>query len=647
MAVSKPAQAQLFGLNTSLDQSEQGELMRQLRDAYNSGRYPEFTRAAERLPRNHLFSAYADIWQFRFLEKGRELNGDASWRSEDVQKLLEKHGASWPGEVLRRDWLQHLARTGQWVAYSEQRPLLRYRADQCVDCADILFATEQGQLPKAKFEIIIGSDKRLPRTCRFMLKSLFERDLIQGKDLDRHVFSLAAGRQYAAVEQFIDELGNTSWADKIDQQAMGLALNNPEKWLKNERFGQGSDVPLALALVRLANDNPEEAAEQLTTSLITKRLSDGSEAWLWGHLGHRHALLWNPKASAYFRKSKIELLRPEQQEWRVRAALLQEDWPQVLASTQELNPELRDTPTWAYWRGRALATMGRTVEARQEWLKISSPFSFYGKLASEELGATVSAPTKPEPLNNAELNKARRHPGLLRALALYDAGLSAEGRLEFNFHTAQMSDRELLATAAWAEKNQLFDRAIFAADRTISEHDLALRYLTPFRDNLIGKAQAAGLDPAWVYGLIRQESRFSTVARSHVGASGLMQVMPATAQYVAKKIGMDNPKNLNLNEINTNLSLGTQYLKMVYEQHEQSPVLACAGYNAGPSRPTLWKRRLGQRQVEGALFAELIPFDETRDYVKNVMSNTVAYALLLNTSQASLKQRLGNIRGSN
>jgi soluble lytic murein transglycosylase len=85
------------------------------------------------------------------------------------------------------------------------------------------------------------------------------------------------------------------------------------------------------------------------------------------------ALLWNPKASGYFRKSKPETMRPEQQEWRVRAALLQEDWPLVLSSTQELNAELRDTPSWAYWRGRALATLGRTVEARQEWLKISRP----------------------------------------------------------------------------------------------------------------------------------------------------------------------------------------------------------------------------------------------------------------------------------
>jgi len=152
-------------------------------------------------------------------------------------------------------------------------------------------------------------------------------------------------------------------------------------------------------------------------------------------------------------------------------------------------------------------------------------------------------------------------------------------------------------------------------------------------------ARQQQLDDAWVYGLMRQESRFVTNARSSVGASGLMQLMPATARWVAKKIGLKDYDHGQVTNTDTNVLLGTSYMRMVMESLDNHPVLASAAYNAGPGRAQKWR---AAKPIEGAIYAETIPFSETRDYVKKVMSNSVYYASLFNNGRPqSLKSRLG------
>ena len=188
----------------------------------------------------------------------------------------------------------------------------------------------------------------------------------------------------------------------------------------------------------------------------------------------------------------------------------------------------------------------------------------------------------------------------------------------------------------------LLDRMVNTSDRTKKEVDFNQRFPTPFKENMKVATNQLGLDMAWTYGLIRQESRFVMKAQSSVGASGLMQVMPATAKYVAKKIGLADYHHGKINSVDTNILLGTNYLNMVLNDLGGSQVLATAAYNAGPRRPKAWRSTLS-RTVDGAIFAETIPFTETRDYVKNVMSNATYYAALFENQPQSLKQRLGRI----
>ena len=233
--------------------------------------------------------------------------------------------------------------------------------------------------------------------------------------------------------------------------------------------------------------------------------------------------------------------------------------------------------------------------------------------------------------------------GIRQAMAVYELGLRGEGNREWNFQMRGRNPEQLRAAATWAARHGLLDRAINTEERILtgpaSPH---LRFPTPFAEQLLTITQQQAIDPAWVYGLIRQESRFVMAARSSVGASGLMQIMPATAKWIAKQMGNTTYQPDQLNNLDTNLTFGSYYLKRALDDLNGSAVLATAGYNAGPRRAHTWRDSLTQ-PMEGAIFTELIPFTETRGYVKAVLSNTVDYATLFTGQPQSIKDWLSTI----
>ena len=165
------------------------------------------------------------------------------------------------------------------------------------------------------------------------------------------------------------------------------------------------------------------------------------------------------------------------------------------------------------------------------------------------------------------------------------------------------------------------------------------RFPLPFRREIVAAARDVGLDAAYMFGLIRQESRFQVTVRSSVGAAGLMQVMPATAQWTARKLGMSDYTPDMITDRDTNLRLGAGYLKLIMDDLDGSQAMAAAAYNAGPGRPRKWRE--GAR-LETAAWAENVPFNETRDYVKKVLYNAVMYGHVLHGKSLSIKNRLGS-----
>jgi len=401
---------------------------------------------------------------------------------------------------------------------------------------------------------------------------------------------------------------------------------------------KGQRVAAMFALERLAKQSTDLAAAYWAK--IAGYFPVSEQHYCYGRLAYQAARNLDGRALQWFRDASDSPLNEQQSAWRVRAALRALDWPEVLASVNAMSAQQQQEPAWLYWKARALEALGKTTEAREIFAPLSGQYSFYGQLAGDELTGTAvisQAPPTYKPDSQA-IAAVSAMPGVQRTLALYRIGMRSDALEEWRLLVSKLNDRQLLTAAEIALQNKMYDRAIGAADKTVSEHDFSMRYLAPYRGDLEVHLRKQGLDEAWVYGLMRQESRFATSAKSDSGAAGLMQIMPSTARWVAGKLGLKRYRKSLIHQLDTNLRIGTYYMKSVLSRSENNPVLASAAYNAGPFRALQWR---GDKPLEGAIYAETIPYGETRDYVEKVMSNTVYYARQFGDPPRSLKQRLG------
>jgi soluble lytic murein transglycosylase len=440
-------------------------------------------------------------------------------------------------------------------------------------------------------------------------------------------------------------LGYLPKGEAPDERALAEAARHPKRHLGRlpaslER--RSAREVAVLAAVRYAREDPEALARSLEGSLGDK-LPPAELKYLWGRVAYEGARSHHESALRWYARAGDLALNDAQAAWKARAALRRGQWQTVREAIDGFSAEARRDPAWTYWYGRALAAQGDDTGARAYFLRIAGHPNFYGLLANEELGYVATLPEVAYVPTEQDLAAAASSPGLVRALALIRLGLRSEGVDEWIFSIRYFDDHQLLAASQVALSEGIYDRAIHTADRTTRSHNYALRYPVPFEEVFREYAKSQGLDEAWVFGLVRQESRFITEARSAAGAAGLMQVMPHTARFVASKMGMRGYRPKNVTEVKTNIAMGTGYMKIVLQQLGHT-VLASAAYNAGPNRARRWR---DARPLEGAIYAETIPFTETREYVKRVMANSVFYAALLHDKPTPIKARLGMIPARN
>ena len=545
----------------------------------------------------------------QLFDSGGGPRSDYSADSQVIAFLNQYQGTAL-ADRMRNDWLLVLGKRKDWARFDVEYAKFVLDDDTQVKCYSLLSKLSQGENPT-----------KLAIDSRSVL-------------LDPSNFG-------QACQELVPSLVAAGGMTPSEARAIGRAAS--ERGFDTMARRLGGEDPIA-EIVKTAKADPAKAyREFLQTS---SRYSKENQAVAWGVIGQFLAKKLDPNADDAYRLQQElgynELLSVESQEWKVRAGLRAKDWSLVKNAIEGMNPIVRSKdPAWTYWYGRALKAQGQDAKAKESFEFIDEQYNFYGQLAREELGKSNHAPSRTK-VTEQEIDAMASRKGFVRSERLYAMNLRFEGNREWNWELRNMTDKQLLAAAEYAKRIQLFDRVVNTADRTKQEHDFSLRYPTPFRDELSPIARQIDLNLAWAYGLIRQESRFIMNASSSVGASGLMQVMPNTAKYVAKKIGMLNYTNDKLSDTNTNLTLGSNYLNMVLVDLDGSWVLASAAYNAGPSRSKAWREKLTS-PTEGAIFAETIPFNETRTYVKNVLSNANYYSSVMNGQTPSLKQRLGVI----
>ncbi len=558
----------------------------------------------------------------------------ASAPEGEVRSFLSKHEGTAIGDRLRNDWLLLIGRARDWRLFDEQYPKFVLNDDTQLKCYALSSKMAKGEnVAKAAQDLLI-QPKVYGEACVDLIGRLQREKQFSEADVWKQVrLSVEFGVSGTArrIAAFTD----------VSEKQLVQAIDKPNAIIDQGASGsKAARELLIIAIGRIARTDVERAAKALER--IQSRLSGEELAAAWAQLALPASLSLSKDAAPYWRKSWGAFLSQEGYQWRARAALREADWPMVTRAIDSMPPDLQKDPAWIYWRGRALLAAGAAEDAHKYFQLIAGQHNFYGILAMEELGLKVSPLPRPQPSKADEIAEASNNSGLRHALKFFDMELRFEGNREWNWQLRKMNERQLLAAAEFARRNEVLDRMVTTADRTKVELDLTQRYPTPYDDIMQTATRPIGLDKAWVYGLIRQESRFIRSARSQVGASGLMQIMPGTATYVARKIGMAGFTLSSLNDIKTNITLGTQYLNMVLSNLGGSQTLATAAYNAGPGRPRQWRSTLS-KPVEGAIFAETIPFTETRVYVKNVMANTTWYAAMFENKPQSMKIRLGTV----
>lgn len=551
----------------------------------------------------------------------------------EIRDYLTRYDGSAIADRLRNDWLLELGRARDWSTFDEQYPLFILNDDTQLKCYALMSKINKGQNVAEEARVLLVSPKDYGEACQALIANLAERGQFAIGDLWSQV-RLAAESNVPDVARRTARLADAPEnlvTQAIDKPALVLARGAGE--------GRAAQEAFLIALGRLARTNPAQAISTLERA---RQLSPQMQSLGWAQIALQTTLKLMPEAVEHWQKANNAPLTHEGHQWKARAGLRAGDWKMVKSTIDAMPPALRSDTTWIYWLGRALREQGKADEAQQLFQSIESQNSFYGQLALEELGHKITIPRPTTSLAPEEIAAAAVNQGLRRALKFFEMNLRFEGTREWNWQLRRMNDRQLLAAAEFARQNNVLDRMVQTSDRTKAEFDFTQRFPTPFGELMHAHTHPLGLDKAWVYGLIRQESRFIQHARSHVGASGLMQLMPATARYVARKIGMSDFHPSQVNDINVNIALGSNYLNMVLNDLDGSQALASAAYNAGPGRPRAWRSTL-TRAVEGAIFAESIPFTETRGYVKNVLSNATYYAALFDDKPQSLKARLGTV----
>ena len=600
----------------------------QARQAYAARQTSALDRAARQVPADHVLLPYVEYWRLMLVRN----DDDAR-----IADFLARYPGSLMAEGLRADWLKSLGARADWSKVLVEYPRL-VKPDAAHQCYAYRAEWALGNRSHQREAVSLWFTGRdMPSACSPLFGQLIEAGLIREEDVWRRIrLALEAGNPNVA-KVLVNALPETQ---RPPATLFDLATREPARLLNADNrldFSRRGDREIALyALDQLAKGSSEQAEQALR-----KRAPQFSAEELrtaWARLATWAARRHEAPALSWFQQAGVVAVNDSQREWWVRAALRAGDWQTILRVIDSMGDSSRALPVWRYWRARALLATGQRLAANPLLLALSREHHYYGQLAQEELGPVMQAPVINIKTGGDDIAAIARHPGIARAQALYELGLRSDASQEWNWTIQTFSDAQLLAAAELARRMEWYDRAIATAERTRELHDFELRFLAPYRELAQQAARENQIDEAWVFGLMRQESRFVNVARSNVGASGLMQVMPSTARWIAQRLGLKGFHPNEMQDPAKNIQFGAYYLKHVQTSLDGSPVLATAAYNAGPGRAQRWRDTL---PMEAAVYIESIPFAETRDYVKKVMSNAMYYAARFGQPSVLLKDRLG------
>lgn len=581
----------------------------------------------------HPLERYVRYWQLK-----SRLDESSS---EAVRAFLDRYPDGPLADRLRVDWLKALGKRGDWDRFALDYPPPSGE-DSELGCYAIQYRYRRdGPDALAAAKPLWFTGQSMPDACEPLFAALIARgDLSTADRRARLRLATAAGNTRLA--QAIGE--DLPGKDRLTAREFAAVERDPLRAVSKGQFAWKTPSGRELALYALERAARKDAGDARDGWLRWRaRLPEADRDYGNLRIAWHAARQLNPSASQWFKEVSGIELSPEQQAWRVRAALRIVAWADVLSAIDALPASDQQEPVWRYWRARALVAQKSDDQAKAIYSGLADDLHYYGLLASEALGRgasqlatlkSVSAET-----DSTAVAAFGARPEVVRAVKLAQFELRPESVREWAYAMRGLDDNGLQVAAEYARRSGLYDRAINAAERMATRPQFALRYMTPYKAEFANAARAQGIDEEFLYGIARQESRFVSSIVSSAGAVGLMQLMPGTARWIAKQLERSDYSPVRIADVDLNTEFGAFYFKYWQDRLGRLPVLAAAAYNAGPSRAQAWRPQAAP--LEGAVWVETIPFNETREYVKRVLANTMLYTRMLDRPYVPLTQRLG------
>ncbi len=565
----------------------------------------------------------------------------------EIESFVQQYGTLRPARELRYRYALNLVRNNDLSGYLRLYEQFYHGQDiEKLDCLALQAEIKAGRHRRVELRAIdlwnVG--KSQVSECDPVFEYLDDRKLLGIVEYKQR------------YELAIDErnFGLARWlAKKIDQQHVDAATEwqqaqaNPEDFLRHRR-GRGSNEVLREQLVyaaeRLTYRDPEIAREAWNRVSKQHKFSEKQKI-----LTAQHIALWTARDNLSDAYKLLTRLPPAAQSdevlrWRGRVSLRESRWKRLLTDISAMPEAERDSEEWRYWRAIAQIRTGQALAAIADLESLRLERSFYGFLAADKLGKEYAFDHSHLLADETKLQALELRPEVARARELFYVGQDGRGRSEWDAVIRYLPDEDRIQAAILAHRWGWHSRAISAAASLGQYDDLSIRYPLPFQDTFEEFSLQASISPTWAYGIARSESLFMRDAKSNAGAVGLMQLMPATGRDVAKEIKLPYSGLATLVDPESNIRLGTTYLGQMAERYGGNQVLATAAYNAGPHRVDRWLPENGT--IDARIWIENIPFNETREYVKRVLSAQAIFHWRMTGQLRRLSDELLIVRSS-
>lgn len=515
---------------------------------------------------------------------------------------------------LRAKWLYHLGRQKDWDTFNQH---YKPSNDIGLQCFAALAEYYQGKtdntLSMAKSLWLSGNER--PDSCSPLFALLLNSDNFNEHLISQRII-LALDKNNVSLARYL--LKQYQVPRFKDEQLLTLISQHPERIISLDK-GPLHDVFYLYGLKRMIANHIDKATAYWKSAKTSQMLNPAQQQSFFAHLALYQAIR-NPKeADKWFKQVKPGFYNDALLDWQIRLALKQKKWDDV----SQLIGHVKDKNNlcWQYWQARALEQTGHLNEARERYQTLSLIRHYYGFLASLRLNKPFSFQS--EPVNNHRSYLKPYKAFTSHIQQLYETHQTLQASRLLNDFMLELPKDDKSALINWVSENlQWYSKSVDLSNNKSMINQLSLRFPLPFKQ-VPDLAQNNRLPPALIYAIIRQESGFRDDVVSPAGARGLMQIMPATASLVAKQQKINyNDKN-QLFKPQKNIAIGIAYLGQLAAHFTRRPVLMAAAYNAGPRQVNYWLKNHPPKEMD--IWIDTLPWRETRNYLKNVISFYVVY----------------------